>query len=66
MALGWSDSKISRIETGRIAVTWGDVSDLLDLYGVTDPAKRDPLISLAREARQQGWWHPYSNLLGRP
>jgi transcriptional regulator with XRE-family HTH domain len=66
VALGWSDSKISRIETGRIAVTWGDVSDLLDLYGVTDPATRDPLISLAREARQQGWWHPYSNLLGRP
>lgn len=66
LALGWSDSKISRIETGRIGVTWGDVSDLLDLYGVTDPGVRDPLISLAREARQQGWWHPYSNLLGRP
>jgi transcriptional regulator with XRE-family HTH domain len=65
-ALGWSDSKISRIETGRIAVTWGDVSDMLDLYGVTDPGVRGPLISLAREARQQGWWHPYGNLLGRP
>ena len=25
-ALGWSDSKVSRIETGRITVTWGDVS----------------------------------------
>jgi transcriptional regulator with XRE-family HTH domain len=65
-ALGWSDSKVSRIETGRIAVTWGDVSDMLDLYGVTDPPVRDALISLAREARQQGWWHPYASILGRP
>ncbi|MGH3067704.1 MAG: helix-turn-helix domain-containing protein [Streptosporangiaceae bacterium] len=65
-SLGWSDSKVSRIETGRIAVTWGDVSDMLDLYGVTDPRVRDPLISLAREARQQGWWHPYASILGRP
>jgi transcriptional regulator with XRE-family HTH domain len=66
VALGWSDSKISRIETGQIAVTWGDVSDMLDLYGVTDPQVRDALISLAREARQQGWWHPYASILGRP
>lgn len=65
-ALGWSDSKVSRIETGRIAVTWGDVSDMLDLYGVTDPQVRDELIRLARESRQQGWWHPYASILGRP
>lgn len=65
-ALGWSDSKVSRIETGRIAVTWGDVSDMLDLYGVTDQEVRRALIALARESRQQGWWHPYSSVLGRP
>ena len=65
-ALGWSDSKVSRIETGQIAVTWGDVSDMLDLYGVADPQVRDALISLARQARQQGWWHPYASILGRP
>jgi len=62
-ALGWSHSKISRIETGRIAVTWGDVSDMLDLYDVTDPEVREPLIALAREARQKGWWQSYSSLL---
>jgi transcriptional regulator with XRE-family HTH domain len=65
-SLGWSDSKVSRIETGQIAVTWGDVSDMLDLYGVTDPQVRDALIRLARQARQQGWWHPYASILGRP
>lgn len=65
-ALGWSDSKISRIETGQIAVTWGDVSDMLDLYDVTDQQTRDALIGLAREARQKGWWQPYASMLGRP
>jgi transcriptional regulator with XRE-family HTH domain len=65
-ATGWSDSKVSRIENGRIAVTWGDVSDLLDLYGVTDAAVRDPLITLAREARKQGWWHVFVDLLNKP
>jgi transcriptional regulator with XRE-family HTH domain len=64
--MNWSDSKISRIETGKISVAWGDVSDLLDLYGVTDAAVRDALIALAREARKQGWWHPYTDLLKRP
>lgn len=66
VALGWSDSKISRIETGRVSVTWGDVSDMLDLYGVTDTAARDSLIALAREARKQGWWHSYSDIIDRP
>jgi transcriptional regulator with XRE-family HTH domain len=64
-ALGWSDSKISRIETGRISVHHGDVADLLDLYQVTDSAARDALITLARQARIQGWWHPYSDILRR-
>jgi transcriptional regulator with XRE-family HTH domain len=64
-ALGWSDSKISRIETGRISVHHGDVADLLDLYEVTDPATRDALITLARQTRKQGWWHPYSDILQR-
>jgi transcriptional regulator with XRE-family HTH domain len=64
-ALGWSDSKVSRIETGRISVHHGDVADMLDLYNVTDSATRDALITLARQARKQGWWHPYSDILQR-
>lgn len=64
--MSWSDSKVSRIETGKISVTWGDVSDLLDAYGVSDTAVRDALITLARQAKTQGWWHPYTDLLKRP
>ena len=64
---GWeiraSDSKISRLELGRVGFKERDVSDLLTLYGVTDPAERDPLLDLARRANTPGWWHRYSDLL---
>ena len=46
--LGWSGSKISRIETHRIGVKPADLTKLLDLYGVS-PAHRTGLQALARE-----------------
>jgi transcriptional regulator with XRE-family HTH domain len=62
--LGWaSNSKVSRIENGRVSVSWGDVSDMLDLYGVGSGETRDRLIALARESRQKSWWQPFSDLL---
>lgn len=64
--LGWaSNSKVSRIENGRISVAWGDVSDMLDLYGVGSGETRDRLIALARESRQKSWWQPFSDLLAK-
>jgi transcriptional regulator with XRE-family HTH domain len=61
--LGWSGTKVSRIETGRVSVHHGDVSDLLDHYKVTDNALRQELITLARESRQKGWWHRHRDTL---
>jgi transcriptional regulator with XRE-family HTH domain len=57
-----SPAKISRIETGRVSVRPRDVSDLLDQYEIYG-MHRDNLLTLSREARQQGWWHSYSDLL---
>lgn len=57
-----SASKISRIETGHTMASVRDVRDMLEIYGVTG-AERDELIQIAREARQKGWWHPYSTVL---
>ncbi len=57
-----STSKISRIETGRVSVSPRDVRDMLDLYGVPGP-QRDSLLQLARESRQKGWWHAYSDTI---
>jgi transcriptional regulator with XRE-family HTH domain len=59
--LEWSGSKVSRIETARVAVRPRDVADLSDLYGVK-PERRDELIALARASRQQGWWQQYSDV----
>ena len=57
-----SASKVSRIETGHTTATPRDVRDMLEIYGVTGP-EADELVQIAREARQKGWWHPYSTVL---
>jgi hypothetical protein len=58
-----SDSKISRMELGRVGFKHRDIVDLLTLYGVDDPAERDQLLALAREANTPSWWHAYGDVL---
>ncbi|MBM0234225.1 helix-turn-helix domain-containing protein [Micromonospora sp. STR1_7] len=64
---GWeirsSESKISRMELGRVGFKERDVSDLLTLYGVTDECEREALLKLARDANSPGWWHRYGDVL---
>ncbi|TDD62925.1 XRE family transcriptional regulator [Kribbella antibiotica] len=63
---GWairaSESKISRLELGRVGFKERDVEDLLSLYGVSDARERDRLLELAREANSRGWWHRYGDV----
>ena len=63
---GWairsSESKISRMELGRVGFKARDVEDLLSLYGVSEPAERDRLLELASDANDRGWWHHYSDV----
>jgi len=58
-------SKISRLERGRTAAKQRDVADLLSLYGVTDPAEREELLEIVRQASAPGWWQQYSDVLPR-
>ncbi len=58
-----SESKMSRLETGRVGFKHRDIADLLTCYGVTDPQQRQALQELARGASTQGWWHDYSDVL---
>ncbi|WP_432107440.1 helix-turn-helix domain-containing protein [Streptomyces sp. AA1529] len=58
-----SESKISRMELGRVSFKARDVEDLLTLYGVTDDAERAPLLGLARDSSVAGWWHNFSDVL---
>lgn len=63
---GWeiraSESKLSRMENGRVGFKERDIADLLSLYGVTDRAERESLLDLALRANNPGWWHRYSDV----
>ena len=56
-----SDSKISRLELGRVSFKERDVADLLTLYGVTVPAERSQFLALVKESNRPGWWHRYGD-----
>ncbi|GAA4992951.1 helix-turn-helix domain-containing protein [Kitasatospora paranensis] len=58
-----SESKISRMELGRVSFKERDVADLLSLYGVVDPEEREALLGLVREANKSGWWHSFNDVL---
>jgi len=62
-AIRASESKISRMELGRVPFKERDVADLLTLYQVTDEAERAPLLALANAANVPGWWHRYGDVL---
>ncbi len=58
-----SRSKISRMENGRVGFKERDVTDLLDLYGITDSETRESLTALARQANAPGWWTGYGDIM---
>jgi transcriptional regulator with XRE-family HTH domain len=58
-----TESKISRLETGKVSFKERDVDDLLTFYGVVDGRERDQVLDLVREANAQGWWHTFGEVL---
>ena len=62
-AIRASESKISRMELGRVGFKERDVTDLLILYGVEDEGEHERLIALTREANAPSWWQPYGDVL---
>jgi hypothetical protein len=64
-ALGWTSSKVSKIETTETRrITAGDLDKMMDLYKITDPAKREALQALAKDAKVRGWWSKYRDVFG--
>ncbi|SEQ98093.1 Helix-turn-helix domain-containing protein [Streptomyces sp. yr375] len=64
-----SQSKISRLENGRRSISQRDVRDLCGVYEVEDQRLVEALMEMAKDSRQQGWWHafgdiPYSVYIG--
>ncbi|MFI6478889.1 helix-turn-helix domain-containing protein [Nonomuraea sp. NPDC050663] len=58
-----SESKISRMELGRVSFKERDVSDLLSLYGVEDTKARQAVLDLVVQANEPGWWQRFNDLL---
>ncbi|MFJ9173122.1 helix-turn-helix domain-containing protein [Streptomyces sp. NPDC102360] len=63
--VGWHQSKVSRIETGRSGVKPSDVLRLLDAFEARDPRLRELVVALAGGDGPGGqhWWHAYRSLL---
>ncbi|MFI2610096.1 helix-turn-helix domain-containing protein [Kitasatospora sp. NPDC018619] len=58
-----SESKISRMELGRVGFKERDVADLLTLYGVEVEQERATVLGLLRDANATSWWHEYGDVL---
>lgn len=61
--LGWSQSKVYKIEAALVGTKPRDLCELLDLYGVDDQAERDRLADRARAANEPGWWRKYRDVI---
>lgn len=58
-----SESKISRMELGKVSFKERDVEDLLGMYGITEGDERDEFLELVRKANNRGWWRRYTDLM---
>ncbi|MBO0867398.1 MAG: helix-turn-helix domain-containing protein [Micromonosporaceae bacterium] len=60
--LGWSESKLSRIETANTGIRPADLERLLEFYAVNG-AERTRLLALAGQSRRRAWWEAYGDAL---
>jgi transcriptional regulator with XRE-family HTH domain len=58
-----TESKISRLENGKVSFKERDVADLLTFYGVLEERERNQVLDLVREANTLGWWHGFGEVL---
>ncbi|MFC4060603.1 helix-turn-helix domain-containing protein [Planomonospora corallina] len=61
--LDWSTSRMTKVEGGTLRISVNDVRAMLQLYGLREGAEYEALIQLARQARERGWWHAYSDVI---
>jgi transcriptional regulator with XRE-family HTH domain len=58
----WNPSTLGRWENGDRRIRPADLRTLLDVYEIHGEP-REALMTLAREARQRGWWQAYGDVL---
>lgn len=62
-AIRGSESKISRMELGRVGLKERDVNDLLTMYAMNDEDARKKFLDMVRRSNSPGWWHRYTDLM---
>lgn len=60
--LGWSISKVIRLETGAAKIMTADVMALLHEYRITDQERAERLLNITRQREQAWWWDEYQEL----
>ncbi|MFG2291992.1 helix-turn-helix domain-containing protein [Streptomyces sp. NPDC048603] len=60
---GWDGPRVSRLEGGKLGIKPAELVSLLDFYEVTDAARRDILLALARDGARRGWWQTYREVI---
>ncbi|MDQ2881895.1 MAG: helix-turn-helix domain-containing protein [Actinomycetota bacterium] len=61
-SLGWSGSKVSRIETAKQIVSPSDVRKLVTLYEL-GADEIEKYVAIARRAKERDWWYKYDDVL---
>ncbi|MCR6486925.1 helix-turn-helix domain-containing protein [Amycolatopsis sp. OK19-0408] len=58
-----SESKISRLELGRVGFKERDVTDLLTMYGVEDVTERQTFLDMVKQSNEPGWWRRFGDTM---
>jgi transcriptional regulator with XRE-family HTH domain len=58
-----SESKISRLELGRVGFKERDVTDLLTMYGVEDSTERQTFLDMVKQSNEPGWWRRFGETM---
>ncbi len=54
--VGFSPSRVTKIELAQLKVSQKDVLTMLEVYEETDPEQQALLLSMVREGNHQDWW----------
>jgi transcriptional regulator with XRE-family HTH domain len=60
--LEWSESKLTRIESGEVRISPTDLKALLDVYGIFKDTERERFLRMARGSRGRSRWAEFSDL----
>lgn len=61
--LGWTSGRLNHMESGRSRPDSSALKDLMNTYGVTDPARREAVLELGRQSKKRGWWTKFDDVL---